>query len=576
MRQSIYLSLLLICRLCLYGQDSPAMLPERVYLQTDKQLYLAGEVIWIKALTTTPERIPLSFSKLAYVELLDETSSLQQIKIGLSEGVGEGSMRIPANTTTGCYRLTGYTRQMCNEGPAVFFETTIGIVNTFQPVLTGSGKDMIPTAKRDETPKLPVTTGSGQTTAGDQAILQDAGSLGETITIPLSLNKQTFTKREAGWLQIDGLPADVHTLSVAITGKSSLSVPGSNGLQQWCKQVKPSQAPLLDTWLPEYEGHIVTGKLVALDGSTEQEAEVSALLCIPGEQLRVFAGKRNGDDVTFYLTDMTDATEIITTTISRSNNYRLDIQPPFIQQHTSKQLPPLTVDSTHLDELLKRSVALQLLPGPVKAPEAGLASRNKFITIEPNRTYRLDDYTRFPKMDELILEFVLGVRFRMREGKREIAMAVIRGEDIPWITPLVLLDGIPVKDHELIYQYNPLLVEKIDVYLKEYLFGGIKQDGIIAFTTYTHKYSELKLDNTYQLIDYAGTQAKQRPYYSDNKRQPDLRHTLLWNPAIQTAGSASLIIPFHTSDYTGDFVVTVEGLTKTGKPVYATLSFVVE
>jgi hypothetical protein len=254
-----------------------------------------------------------------------------------------------------------------------------------------------------------------------------------------------------------------------------------------------------------------------------------------------------------------------------------------MQQHTTKSLPFLTIDSTHLDELLKRSIALQLLPNPVKETEvesgiAGGTTRNRNIPIklEPTKTYRLDEYTRFPKMDELIIEFVLGVRFRMRDGKREIIMAVIRGNEIPWISPLVLLDGIPIKDHELIYQYNPLLVEKIDLYTRGYLIGGVKQEGIIAFTTYLHNYPELKLDNTYQLIDYAGPPSRHRPFYSDNKRQPDFRHTLLWNPSLPTGSGSSQQIPFHTSDYTGDFVVTVEGLTKSGKPVYATLSFVVE
>jgi len=554
MRQYIILSLLLsLCRIQGFGQEPATALHERVYLQTDKQLYLSGEIVWIKALTVTPERTPLSFSKLVYVELLNETTSLQQVKIGLSDGAGEGWMRVPLDLPSGYYRLVGYTRLMRNEGPDVFFETVIGVVNTFRPVSSGA---------------------QAVTPTDALALIADRAEKSNTIT--LSLNKQSFTIREAGQLQLDGLPDDVHTLSVSIAGKQPIPVPGSGGIMQWYEQVKPAKEPLSGKYIPEYEGHIVTGKIVALDGFSQPGTDINAFLCVPGEHPYLFTGKRNGDDVSFYLTDMTGVTEIVTTTAGSSDNYRIEIQSPFIRQHIDRQLPYLPIDSTHLDELLKRSIALQLLPNPVRDTLAGPVTRNTYNIPEPSKTYKLDEYTRFPKMDELIIEFVLGVRFRMRDGKREIIMAVIRGNEIPWITPLVLFDGIPIKNHELIYQYNPHIVEKIDLYMKEYVFGGIKYDGVISFSTYTHSYPELILDNTYQIIDYAGTQPKYNPVYTDRKRQPDFRHTLLWNPFLQTAGESSLQIPFYTSDYTGDFVITIEGLTKTGKPVYATLSFMVE
>ena len=550
MKKTIYIWFLLsLCRMLVYGQTAD-VLCERIYLQTDKQLYLAGELVRLKALTTTPEKIPLSFSKIVYVELLDETNALQQIKIGLAGGVGEGWMILPSNLTTGYYRLVAYTRLMRNEGPAVFFEKMIGVVNTFQPVPSNNRQDTV----------SPVT---------DPDMTQN--------TIPLSLNKPVFSCREEGWLQIEDLPENIHTLSVSISGKSPFGTPaGSNGLLQWCEQVKPSSEYLSGNFIPEYEGHIITGQLEALAGRDNPGEDVRGFLCIPGEQPRIFPGIRNHTGISFYLTDMTGVTEIITTTTGSSNNYRIDIQSPFIQQHMPKQLPYLVIDSTHLDELLRRSVALQLMPVLTKDSPVKANTANTFFSMESTKTYLLDEYSRFPKMEELILEFVLGVRFRMRDGNREIIMAVIRGDELPWITPLVLLDGIPIKNHELIYRYNPLLVEKIDIYMKEYLFGGVKYDGVIAFTTYKRDYPDLSLDNTYRIFDYAGTQANYTPLFTGNKRQPDFRHTLLWNPSVQTAGNSSLQIPFHTSDYTGDFTVTVEGITKDGTPVYATISFIVE
>ena len=126
-----WLLIVLSANIC--GQDRPDVLAERVYLQTDKQLYLAGELLYLKTFTVTHEKKPLSFSKIAYVELLDEANFRAQVKIELINGVGEGWMELPLDLPTGYYRLIAYTRFMRNEGASVFFEKDIAVMNTFQP-----------------------------------------------------------------------------------------------------------------------------------------------------------------------------------------------------------------------------------------------------------------------------------------------------------------------------------------------------------------------------------------------------------------------------------------------------------
>ena len=88
---------------------------ERIYVQTDKQVYLAGELLWLKLCVTDATGIPVSFSKVGYVELLDESTALVQAKIEIKEGIGEGWLELPALLPTGYYRLVAYTRYMRNE-----------------------------------------------------------------------------------------------------------------------------------------------------------------------------------------------------------------------------------------------------------------------------------------------------------------------------------------------------------------------------------------------------------------------------------------------------------------------------
>ncbi|MCD8029477.1 MAG: MG2 domain-containing protein [Bacteroides sp.] len=109
-----------LCLLFISTGNTEPLLRERIYVQTDKQTYLAGEWVWIKMLTTDIQGKPLPLSKVGYVELLDENAAQCQIKIELHEGIGQGWMELPATLSTGNYRLVAYTRYMQNEGEDCF------------------------------------------------------------------------------------------------------------------------------------------------------------------------------------------------------------------------------------------------------------------------------------------------------------------------------------------------------------------------------------------------------------------------------------------------------------------------
>lgn len=91
-------------------------LRERVYLQTDKQFYLSGELVWMKFIATDLDQRLSDVSKVGYVELLDSASAVVQARLVLEKGVGNGCLQLPSTLPTGNYRLVAYTRYMRNEG----------------------------------------------------------------------------------------------------------------------------------------------------------------------------------------------------------------------------------------------------------------------------------------------------------------------------------------------------------------------------------------------------------------------------------------------------------------------------
>ena len=272
MKQFFLILLLTGTALRLAAEVKNATLRERIYVQTDKQLYLAGEQVRMKLMTLDTEQRPLVFSKVAYAELVSDSLAKIQIKVALTNGAGEGRMSLPVDLPTGFYRLIAYTQYMRNEGEQVFFEKNIGVINTFQ-----SGY-------------YPVTAPS-------------EGSINETITptanVKMQPDKTIYSTCEQGELVITGLPANIHTLSVSIAGKEMIE-----NLTFAQKRLPTETAVLKNDYLPEYEGHIITGTII--DNQTGKAALdntfVTPVLSFPGEGIRIFTGQKNKSGVVRFYT----------------------------------------------------------------------------------------------------------------------------------------------------------------------------------------------------------------------------------------------------------------------------------
>src|SRR5579863_1330031 len=104
---------------------------EKIFVHTDKEFYLAGEICWFKFyLVDANGNHPLDLSKVAYLELMDKDNRpVLQSKIGLRDGHGDGSVYLPLALRSGHYKLRAYTSWMKNFGVNGFFEKNLTVVN---------------------------------------------------------------------------------------------------------------------------------------------------------------------------------------------------------------------------------------------------------------------------------------------------------------------------------------------------------------------------------------------------------------------------------------------------------------
>ncbi len=104
---------------------------EKVYVQTDKPYYSAGEDIWFKGYVVNAiTHTPTDLNGFMYVELTDRRDSVMtRVKVKPDSCGYHSNMQIPNTLSAGDYTLTAYTYWMRNWDEAYFFRKKIKIVN---------------------------------------------------------------------------------------------------------------------------------------------------------------------------------------------------------------------------------------------------------------------------------------------------------------------------------------------------------------------------------------------------------------------------------------------------------------
>jgi len=119
---------------------------EKVYIHTDRSIYFKGDTIWFKAYLVTGSDNKLSrLSGALYVELLDKSGRISQLKVPAINGLAKGCFPTDFIMKEGDYSIRAYTRLMRND-PTSFFQKNIYLgsvkaTNIFSTVVSSSGAE---------------------------------------------------------------------------------------------------------------------------------------------------------------------------------------------------------------------------------------------------------------------------------------------------------------------------------------------------------------------------------------------------------------------------------------------------
>ena len=324
----------------------------------------------------------------------------------------------------------------------------------------------------------------------------------------------------------------------------------------------------------EHNGIIVEGS-VTDPASGKPVPNVLTYLSAPGKPIRLYASRSDSSGrVRFEMLDFYGSKTLIAQPEPADSLLKLTIDSPFVTTAPARPLPEIAITESQTDQLVNRSVAMQL-QGTYWGDRA---LQYQYPPVDSTafygkrtESYLLDAYTRFPRMEEVLREYVLGVMPRKKQGHFQLHVLNEPYREIFNDLSLVMIDGVPVFDMDKVIDFSPLKIQKLDVVTNRYLFGPVMFNGIISLMTYKGDLAGYPLEPYLLKVDYDGLQL-QREFYAPRyetarqleSRLPDGRTLLYWNPNLQTDVTGRSQVQFFTSDQPGMYLVEVNGLAKDG------------
>lgn len=345
------------------------------------------------------------------------------------------------------------------------------------------------------------------------------------------------------------------------------------------EDIENNSEPCL-AYLPEKEGQVIKARVINRKNG-QPAVNTACFLSVPGERFTLCNAVTNDNGmVNFIFTRAYQRNEMILQAVSPADShYTFEVEPYYYPVHTLSRPALLDITSRYKNSLQQRSTYMQV--------ENSYAIDRKRLTVESiekdttvfyghaAKQYRLDDYTRFLTMEEVLREYISEVTVRKAGGHfnfrvKDKATGIFFDN-----APLTLIDGVPVNDADKMMAFDPLKLRSVDVVAGRYFHHTQAYEGIVSFKTYNGDLGGYELDTDNVVIEYNALQRQQefyQPVYDTEEKKksrlPDFRNVLSWLPQINFTGNTAFF-DFYTSGCTGTFLVFLQGLSENGLPIAA-------
>jgi hypothetical protein len=683
-------------RFCRYCEQVPR---EEVFVISDREEYIAGEDLWFTIwLIDRQSSAASSNSKIVYWELLNpENKPVAQIRIFLTNGLGQGQIELPDSLTSGTYTIRAYTNWMKNFLPYNCFMKDIKIYNALRS-RTFKNKKYKEDGLRNETANdsfslinnsfltinvnnsepdsleifvnseekfrtdnnntffLFIQThgkinyvGSEKLTVGDTKIsvprrllspginqitlfdfkgrpvcikytytpdkvkqtlsinTSDSWSKRNKVSFDLTINDSLSAGLNPSNLSISVTPATIRNSGTELNeymifgsefgllpemisnGNKTGELPGelidsllmnirSNWID-WRSVLSDDKTEFKFKF--ENEDHYLSGILLQTDNQLSNPGEF-LLLSTPAK-VPAFKYARTNYEGRFCFNIHIDNGnhDLIIQPDDIDKNFKIYLESSFSDQYLPSEIVVDTISKALPAYMSKMGMNYQV--GKIYgSSSAGIQSLTDSISQQNSRRFYgkpdneiiLKDWVKLPKMEEVFFEIVPHFNLRKRGAYYDMSLVDPFGKILYDTPPVMMIDGVIIKDAAIIANLDPEQVEKIDVVKEQYMVGDYLFNGIVNLITRSGDFSNIPIPDysirmNYRIFDPVSDFVS--PDYSSaemkNNHEPDFRNTLYWNPSVKPGRDGKAKIEFWTSDITTDYMINVQGITSDGKMV---------
>ncbi|MGX1929966.1 hypothetical protein [Flagellimonas sp. 2504JD4-2] len=548
---------------------------EKVFIHYNTSLALVGERIYYKVYCLEEETNKFSnLSKAAYVELVGvNNQTVFKHKIRLESGLGNGDFFIPAEVSSGHYKIIGYTRWMLNKGQDSFFQGNITVINPYQ-----NNQDNILIVSKDSV--------GVQSSKKDYAFSEYKKSK----YISLETDSKVYGKREPVSLGLKSVLGenDLANFSISVRKMDVSENYKAAHAENFAKTFKRNEPNNNKTiFLPELRGELFRGKVLDKESKLPLQSKQVALSSI-GDNFQLSVSDTNHDGVFYFnLEEENPQNEVIVQVLGESrSNCILQMDTEEYVDYDKLSFEKVEIASESLDAIFSRSINSQFENAytAMKADSTILREQASPFYTNLSMLYNLDDYTRFPTVKETIVEVVDNAWIEKNKNGESVFKVKYFGPYLDLVTlPLVIVDGTMVQNHNQLVDYEARKIQSIGLYWDKFRIGPEVFQGAILVETINGDFN-ISTDEDYIVRKKLLRPLLQKKYYQQSyqgdlrakyERIPDFRSQLLWEPDISLADE-EITLEFYTSDVSGTYGILLEGFTANGHPISITKTIAVE
>lgn len=513
-------------------------------IYTDRNTYVGGETLLAKIFV--PET---NSSRIIYLDLVNQFGTrITGASLEIRNKQANGYLQLPDSLSSGIYMVRTYQKYTAQKIKAL---REIWISNRFDGLEKTSQINRIENL-------IPI--GEKETNQIELEGFETKYPINKPITTTLRISK-TLT---------DSIDGDL-LISVAQTNLSF--DPGAF----WVQNNQAAEGMI------EKKGVIISGT-VTDKKTSELAANITVYLTIP-DSIPGFQYYRTQTDGRFYflLDRYYGSVQAVVQCFGNTPDQRLKIKlddffaesgsvPKFRQEPISENFRNSVtqdIEAVTFQKVFGQRKS-DLLPAPSVSletyPYYGKASN----TADPQLFIDLPNFT------EISRELLPGVKFR--NYNNEPSLQVLNNPMRNYFNemPLLLIDGIPVRDLNLIKGMGTADIDRVDICQSERFYGDLRFPGVVAI--YTTKADYSMLPESDQLIRLKLETIQEPAILAEptlpEPTVPDLRQVLYWAPSAKP--TETLPVAFSTSSVLGQYKLVVRGRLKDGTLIYTEKQFEVK